>query len=295
MDCNEIEELLVPYLLDALSPAERESVEFHVESCQECSLRLQGDGETVARLALAVPQLAVPARVKESLFSRIGSLSGAEQVERRIGVSTRLWLNMGHNFLPRAATVAASVLVIALAFGGVWFNNRLNEVSEKNKILTEQVEKMAEREIQITEQVEKLAEREVQIMEMVRDQRYLSYEALRMTAGTTGAPVNMLWSTGSPSPPGARGVMMFSQYRTFAILLALNLPPLPGDQAYQVWLIRGDKMNSAGLFTVDSTGYGQAVIIPVAPFAEFDAVGITIEPAGGSSDPTGENILEGDL
>jgi anti-sigma-K factor RskA len=33
----------------------------------------------------------------------------------------------------------------------------------------------------------------------------------------------------------------------------------------------------------------------VAPFAEFDAVGITIEPAGGSSDPTGENILEGDL
>ena len=98
MDCNEIEELLVPYLLDALSPAERESVEFHVESCQECSLRLQGDGETVARLALAVPQLAVPARVKESLFSRIGSLSGAEQVERRIGVSTRLWLNMGPQF-----------------------------------------------------------------------------------------------------------------------------------------------------------------------------------------------------
>lgn len=281
MDCNEIEDLLVPYLLDALSPAERESVEFHVESCQECSLRLQGDGETVAGLAFAVPQLEVPAGVKESLFSRIGSLSGAEQVEGRQRVSTRLWLNMGHNFVPRAATVAASVLVIALAFGGVWFNNRLNDVSEKNEILTEQVEKMAEREIQI--------------MEMVRDQHYLSYEALRMTAGTTGAPVNMLWSTGSPSPPGARGVMMFSQYRTFAILLALNLPPLPGDQAYQVWLIRGDKMYSAGLFTVDSTGYGQAVIIPVVPFAEFDAVGITIEPAEGSSDPTGENILEGDL
>jgi len=46
---------------------------------------------------------------------------------------------------------------------------------------------------------------------------------------------------------------------------------------------------------VDSTGYGQTVIIPVAPFWEFEVAGITIEPAGGSIDPTGVNVLKGDL
>ena len=54
-------------------------------------------------------------------------------------------------------------------------------------------------------------------------------------------------------------------------------------------------MHSAGWFTVDSTGYGQTVIIPVAPFWEFDAAGITIEPSGGSIDPTGVSVLSGEL
>ena len=50
-----------------------------------------------------------------------------------------------------------------------------------------------------------------------------------------------------------------------------------------------------GLFTVDSTGYGQAIVIPIIPFAEVDAIGITVEPEGGSLDPTGANVLSGDL
>ena len=75
----------------------------------------------------------------------------------------------------------------------------------------------------------------------------------------------------------------------------VDLPPLPRGMVYQVWLIKGSLMHSAGWFTVDSTGYGQTVIIPVAPFWEFDAAGITIEPRGGSIDPTGVSVLSGEL
>ena len=75
----------------------------------------------------------------------------------------------------------------------------------------------------------------------------------------------------------------------------VDLPPLPYGMVYQVWLIKDSRVHGAGWFTVDSTGYGQTVIIPVAPFREFDAVGITIEPRGGSIDPTGVSVLSGGL
>ena len=54
-------------------------------------------------------------------------------------------------------------------------------------------------------------------------------------------------------------------------------------------------MYDGGLFKVDSTGFGKAVIIPDVPFSEIEALGITVEPAGGSHGPTGANVLKGDL
>ena len=88
---------------------------------------------------------------------------------------------------------------------------------------------------------------------------------------------------------------MVSQTSTNALLLVVDLPLLPADKVYQVWPMKGRAKYNSGWFTVDSTGYGQTVIIPVAPFWEFEAAGITIKPAGGSVDPTGVNILKGDL
>ena len=66
-----------------------------------------------------------------------------------------------------------------------------------------------------------------------------------------------------------------SDRRTIALLAILNLPPLPSDKEYQVWLVSGGRKYPAGLFTMDSTGYAQTVIIPVVPFAEIDGTGIS--------------------
>ena len=88
---------------------------------------------------------------------------------------------------------------------------------------------------------------------------------------------------------------MVSRGGTRALLYFLNLPPLPPFQVYQLWLIKNGQMYSTAIFTVDSTGFGQAVIIPVTPFTEFDGAGVTIEPAGGSTGPTGVSVLKGDL
>ena len=162
--------------------------------------------------------------------------------------------------------------------GGVWFNDRLNSVAQTNNDLTDQ--------LQAAEQ------REAELMAAIKTQQDMTYKAPLMFANP-GSSVNLLRGDGAWT--SARGVMMLLQTGTDALLLVVGLTPLPADKVYPVWLMKEQAKYNAGWFTVGSTGYGQTVIIPVAPFWEFEAAGITIEPAGGSVDPTGVNILKGDV
>jgi hypothetical protein len=73
------------------------------------------------------------------------------------------------------------------------------------------------------------------------------------------------------------------------------VPPPPAGTVYQIWLIKDETRYRAGILEVDSTGYGEAVIIPTVPLIEFDAIGITIEPLDGKKGPTGVSVMKGDL
>ena len=68
-----------------------------------------------------------------------------------------------------------------------------------------------------------------------------------------------------------RGMLITSYSKSEALLLVLNLPLLSLDK--EVYRYDG------GLLTVDSTGFTQAVIMPVIRFAELEAVPAPLEPA----------------
>ena len=127
---------------------------------------------------------------------------------------------------------------------------------------------------------------------MLGGQRHNLYGTPR-SSPPSGTSVNMLWGTGWEA--NARGMLMVSRSGSQALLLALNLRPLPPDRVYQVWLVKNGRRYNGGHFTVDSSGYGQTLIFPYASIAEFEGIGITIEPIGGSSGPTGISVLKGDL
>ena len=277
MDCREAEEFYTPYLLGALEPRDRRLMDAHLEGCRECSLKLSGDGETLARFAASVPQLEVPSRVKQRLFSRIEREAAfgwlAELSHALMGLSAAL----GRSLESHAAKAVAATLVLGLVLGGLWFNLRLNQLSDDSRVMSAEIEYVTERE--------------EQVMKMVSDQRYFTYQALRMSV-TPGTAVTMLSGTGAPR---ATGMIMMSGGSNKALLVVVGLPPLPRNEAYQIWLIKNGQKYSAGLFSVDSTGYGQAIVVPLNPFTWFDGVGITIEPAWGSDGPTGTNVLKGDL
>jgi anti-sigma-K factor RskA len=72
-------------------------------------------------------------------------------------------------------------------------------------------------------------------------------------------------------------------------LLIEDLPPLPADKDYQLWY-----MNSAGAFsggTFDSSGQGTVWRVLEGAMKAGDQVGVTVEPNGGSEEPTTDPIL----
>lgn len=93
------------------------------------------------------------------------------------------------------------------------------------------------------------------------------------------------------------GTVLLDKEHNAAVLVAWNLPPLAENQTYQIWLIdpKGDR-TSAGLFRPEAGQplTTQSIFSPEA-ITSFTGLGVTVEPAGGSSKPTGARIFKVDF
>ncbi|MGR8011527.1 anti-sigma factor [Streptomyces hypolithicus] len=83
----------------------------------------------------------------------------------------------------------------------------------------------------------------------------------------------------------ATGTVVVSRERNKAAFLAAGMPPAPSGKVYQLWFNDGGTMRSAGLMTGENTGATQAVLMD-GPLDKASGMGITVEPAGGSEQPT---------
>ena len=85
--------------------------------------------------------------------------------------------------------------------------------------------------------------------------------------------------------------VVWSPSEEAAVVVGADLPD-PGDElTYELWALAADGPRSAGLFIPDSEGrVEQRLDLPADPERGW---GITIEPAGGSPQPTGEILYLG--
>ena len=92
---------------------------------------------------------------------------------------------------------------------------------------------------------------------------------------------------------GITGTLLLDGDRNALALFAWNLPQLPDNQTYQVWLIdsRAERV-SLGVFRPDpSLPFTSFSIISSENLSNFVGLGVTVEPSGGSSHPTGTRLL----
>ncbi len=97
--------------------------------------------------------------------------------------------------------------------------------------------------------------------------------------------------TGTEIAPEARGIIYISADGRNGTFIVDQLPLLDPDQQYQLWLIQDGQRTSGSVFSVDDDGYRGLQIDSPLPLQDYDSFGITIEPAGGSPQPTGERVL----
>ncbi len=104
-------------------------------------------------------------------------------------------------------------------------------------------------------------------------------ELLATLEDHTQAHATVLWNAGNES----------------GSLHVTGLPELSSDRIYQLWLVREGQAVSMGLFEVDETGRGILLFEAPEPIENFDAIGVSIEPAPGSLDPTTPHVVIGEI
>ena len=97
---------------------------------------------------------------------------------------------------------------------------------------------------------------------------------------------------GSGAAQGASGFAAFPADGGAHVVL-VDLPAAPAGQTYQAWYIAADTPTSAGLMTVSPDGY--VIMSDPAPLPGTEVFAVTLEPAGGSTQPTSTPIIAGQL
>ncbi len=123
----------------------------------------------------------------------------------------------------------------------------------------------------------------------------LLWRQLTLTSRQANTPMGVTALANTKDAPGAMGTLIMDQKGDYGTLVVDNLALLDSSQQYQVWLIKNGTRISGGVFSVNHDGYASLEILAPPPLIQYDSVGITVEPFGGSPGPTGAKVLGGTL
>jgi anti-sigma-K factor RskA len=120
-------------------------------------------------------------------------------------------------------------------------------------------------------------------------------EEAKMIAETMQAPDAMRVALASTAHPQPQAHTVYSRSKACVFLMAGNLQPLAPGMMYELWLLpmSGGKPVPAGMFKPDSRGNAQMLHMGLPSGMEAKGFAVTVEPAQGSSAPTGTPVLQG--
>jgi anti-sigma-K factor RskA len=257
LSCDQCEELLPDYLLRALEPEVLRAVTEHLSTCERCRTQLAVYEAVLDQLGQAVPQYDPPAELRARLLTaaREGAALSHAAPEPIRRRRQSAWR-------PRWAFLLTAANVVLCLCVGWW-----------------------------TWQVRREAALVHQRWQDVQRQLAMQRQAFTLITAPEARPVRL---HSDKADSRARGLLLLQPDNPHAVLIVQDLPPLPRDRAYQVWLGWGDRQrDNGGVFRVDEQGFGLMYITAPRPFTTYQRVGITEEPAGGSPGPTSPRVIGG--
>jgi hypothetical protein len=296
--------LLPAFALGATDPDEAAFVRRHLTDVAGAEDELAAYARLVEALHFGAPQVAPPPVLEARLRAALAVAPAQTLVETTASPARR-----GRSWhWPRLAAVATAAAAVLLMLNLWWLREvaglrtqnatlqsqavvQATAVAAQQAQLAAQQAQLAAQQQQInaqTEQLGRLRSQEAALADTVTSQ----IELLAQVVAVAGESYDM--PPAQSDSPAFATVAWFDQPGV-GVLRADNFPPLPPSMVYQFWLIKDDERTSGGLFTVDATGRGSLVFTPGGSLDDFDGMGVTPEPAGGSVGPTAPPVVTATL
>lgn len=255
------------YALGALGKAERSRFEAHLEASLDCVREVK----SLLPVAHLLPQTAVPVdpppALRERVLREVGgwtpaageSPAPAPSPPRRSGLGFRFWL--------------VALLLVAVAGGGGSYVAALH------------------RQIADLQADAQSANTRADILEL--EATVAGLEAARrdeVIAIAIDPTVRSLTLVGQPLAPVGTGRALWTESGLMAFL-ATGLPPPPEGQTYQLWFVTPEAAPIPAALILPEAGGDATVTLQLPEGVTPAAMAVTIEPAGGASQPTGDVYL----
>jgi anti-sigma-K factor RskA len=114
--------------------------------------------------------------------------------------------------------------------------------------------------------------------------------------GILQAPkVEMLQLAGSETDSAMFGRIFWEPHKRRAALQCVNLPAQPAEKQYQLWLMKDKSYLAVGEFDVNAakSNVFALMTLPVGDKLQIEGFAVTLEPRGGSTQPSGAIQLRG--
>lgn len=293
MSCELTKDLGPALALDVLEGPERELLEMHLERCPDCARTLVELRQVATGLGLALSQYDPPPALGERILAAAAADLGAGE---RVRNATTLPDRAGRVSVPvtrsgsraaepprgraggtqliapaphpppvaRALALASLAAAIAALLWGLSLQSQLGLAQQQ------------------------VAESRAQFRGLLG-----AYETVVEVLASPA--VQELDLQAGEAAPTARGRVWVDQTSGQGMMMARNLPPLSEGYVYQVWLHRADGSVSSGFLRAYDGGVYYSVLQAPSKITDYDRLGVTPEPLGGSPGPTGPRVIGGEI
>ena len=276
---EESQESAALYALGSLSQHEARAFEVHLrQGCEVCERELHEFTGVVDALSAGAPEAAPPAYLRDLLGARIEKESSLPAFDRPIEAQVYHFPDKDADRALATPTLAtpstlwtgwlpwaiAAGLLIACAYGFI------NWLADHRRLQAVQAD--------TTQHIDTLRDQMAQ-------QQQLAIELQQINAVLLSPQHTVITMMGLEAAPDATA-RIYWDHQLNQWVVSAGLPPPPPGKVYQLWMVTADAKVSAGLIELNSRGHGFAILDVPANAGQMQAAAITLEPQGGSPQPT---------
>jgi anti-sigma-K factor RskA len=279
MTWDEVKELAPLYVLGALDEKTAHDLEASLDGATSEQRRVVARWlDVAALLPQALPLQAPPDHIKERVVNRIAEEAQKTPIEIAVEESTlkEMAERAENKVLPfgqtrRAESRTARWILIAatalLAFTTAYFFKQNAKLARENDYLTHQRDNLSEELAASRRQVDDIVSPKTKVIAMIGDE-------------APQANAKVVWDTKA------------QQW----VVYIFDLPAPPSDKDYQLWYVTENAKISAAVFRTDEQGRTVLKLtLPPDALADLAATAVTLEPRGGSPQPTGKFYLKASI